>query len=228
MRIDWINNKILYDDAKFSPDALLTLLNEYVTPERKNKIDLVLKNRSNFFTPILEGLYDRGNISAVMRSAESFGFFQFHIIEFQEKFKESQRVTQGADKWLDIYKWTNTKECIHNLKTQGYKVYTTHLSSEAVPLNQIDFAQKTALIFGNEKKGVTEEALKLSDGNVLLPMAGFTQSFNISVAAALSFQYAYLQNPPKLNSSEVNLLKSSYYLNSIDWPKEALLKALNP
>ncbi len=224
VQIDWQKNEVYSEDFSISPDLAIEKLYEFITDERKEKIQKVLSQRSAHFAPVLEGLYDRGNVSAVMRSAEAFGFHRFHIIETSKDFKESQRVTQGADKWLDVVKWTNTKDCILNLKQQGYKVYATHMSEKAMNFDELDLNQKTAVIFGNERDGVSEEALSMADGNVLLPMAGFTQSFNISVAAALSFQRAFLKSPPKVSEEERKLLEAAYYLRTIDWPKEAFLK----
>lgn len=222
MKLNFKNQAIDFADFSIEPDKVLELLSDFITEERKEKTDVVLSNRSSFFVPVLEGLYDRGNISAVMRSAEAFGFYNMHIVETSEDFKESQRVTQGADKWLNVTKWKKTKSCIQSLKDSGYKVFTTHMSEKAVSFDDLDLSQKTAVIFGNEKEGVSQEALDLSDGNVLLPMAGFTQSFNISVAAALSFQRAFLKEPKKIDASEKKMLKALYYLRTINWPQAVL------
>lgn len=227
MEIDWEKHKIKTQGLELAPEMVKAKLDEFLTEERKEKITSVLKGRSAQFVPVTEGLYDRGNINAVMRSAEAFGFFKFHVIETNSHFKESKRVAQGADKWLEVNKWDSTSKCIKSLKAQGYKVYATHLSKEAKSFDKLDFSQKTAVIFGNEKEGVSDEALELSDGNVLLPMSGFTQSFNISVAGALSCQQAHLKNPKKINDQEARLLEALYYLKTINWPKEALVKAFS-
>lgn len=224
MQINWEENKVYNEELSIDPNKAIEKLYEFITDERKAKIQKVLDQRSSYFAPVLEGLYDRGNISAVMRSAEAFGFHRFHIVETSKEFKESHRVTQGADKWLEVTKWDNTKDCILSLKEQGYKVYATHMSEKAMKFDDLDLSQKTAVIFGNERDGVSQDALDMADGNVLLPMAGFTQSFNISVAAALGFQRAFLKNPPKIDERERKLLEAAYYLRTIDWPKEAFLK----
>ena len=220
-------SEVLYKGEAYSPDTILLKLNEFLTPERLNKIERVVEKRSDYFVPVLEDLYDRGNVSAVMRSSEAFGFYKMHIIQSSEAFKESKRVTQGADKWLDVYKWMNTKDCITNLKEEGYKVYSTSLSDDAVSFMDLDFSQKTAVVLGNEKEGVSKEALSLSDGNVLLPMEGFTQSFNISVAAALCFQAAKIKNPTLIDNEEQKRLKALYFLKTLDWPTSVLNETLS-
>jgi tRNA (guanosine-2'-O-)-methyltransferase len=228
MKIDWKAKEIIANEMSLKPDLILNKITSFVTEERREKIDSVLKGRSAHFAPILESLYDRGNISAVMRSAEAFGFFKFHIIETViHEFKQANRVTQGADKWLEVNRWDRTSDCIKSLKEDGYKVYATHMSKEAKNFEEIDFSQKTAVIFGNETTGVSEEALSLADGNVLLPMTGFSQSFNISVAGALSCQQAYLKRPPLITEEETELLKALYYMKSISWPEKALKEWFN-
>lgn len=227
MEIDWSLNKIKTLGLELDPEVVKAKLDDFLTQERKEKITSVLKGRSAQFAPVMEGLYDRGNVNAVMRSAEAFGFFKFHVIETNSQFKESKRVAQGADKWLEVNKWDSTSKCIQSLKADGYKVYATHLSREAKPFDALDFSEKTAVIFGNEKEGVSEEALELSDGNVLLPMSGFTQSFNISVAGALSCQQAHFKSPKKIEQREALLLEALYYLKTINWPKEALVKTFS-
>lgn len=223
MKIDWETKTIRAKGMSLKPEAVLEKMSPFLSEERREKIDLVLKGRSAHFTPVLESLYDRGNISAVMRSAEAFGFFKFNIIETDiQEFKRANRVTQGADKWLEVNKWSTTADCIQYLKKEGYKVYATHLSKEAQKFEDLDFSHKTAVIFGNETLGVSEEALSLADGNVLLPMSGFTQSFNISVAGALSCQQAYLKKPAIITSEESELLRALYYMKSISWPEKAL------
>jgi len=222
VKINWEQSKILAKGMSLEAKHVLEKLEPFVSEERRSKIDSVLRGRSAHFAPVLESLYDRGNVSAVMISAEAFGFFKFHIVETNDKFKESNRVTQGADKWLEVHKWSRTEDCIKALKAEGYKVYATHLSKEAKSFEEIDFSQKTAVIFGNEKEGVSDVALDMADGNLLLPMSGFTQSFNISVAGALSCQQAHLSKPPKIKSEETELMRALYYFKSITWPEKAL------
>ena len=144
------------------------------------------------------------------------------IIHTSDVFKESRRVTQGAEKWLEVETWSGVEACVNSLKSSGYKVFTTSLSDDAKPFSEIDFSQKTAVVLGNEKEGVSEEVKALSDGNVLLPMQGFTQSFNISVAAALCFQTAKSKNPPVIGEEEQTRLKALYILKTLGWSDKAL------
>lgn len=202
-------------------DLILQHIGPLLTDERRQKIDRVVAGRNFETAVVLEGIYDRGNISAVMRTAEGLGFANFHVIETQEKFKEANRVTQGADKWVEVQKWQQTKDCVKALKDQGYRICVTTLEASK-PLAEIDFSGKTALVLGNEKDGVSREILEAADERMIIPMPGFVQSFNISVAGALCL-YHIMQDRIRrtgsnadLTEKEQNILKALYYMRTQD------------
>ncbi len=207
---------------------ILEKIGPMLTPDRCQKIDRVVKERNFDTAVVLESIYDRGNISAVMRTAEGLGFGNFHVIETQEKFKEANRVTQGADKWVEVQKWKKTTDCVKSLKDQGYKIYVTHLDAKAKPLHEIDFSQKSALVLGNEKEGVSAEMIAAADECVIIPMTGFVQSFNISVAGALSLYHIASDRRQKkgsnasLTEEEQNILRALYYLRTQDSAHQTL------
>ncbi len=217
--------KIQIGSDEFFVDQVIQTFESLLTSERLEKINRVIQTRSSNLIPVLENIYDRGNVSAVMRSAEAFGFHRFHIIEPGEKFKESNRITQGADKWLVVQKWKSTESAFKHLKDQGIKIYTTALTETALDIEELDLTAPTALVLGNEKDGVSKTALDLSDGNVLIPMKGFTQSFNISVAAALCFYSAQRRSKP-IGAEEMKQLKAQYILNSLQHTQDRILKVL--
>ncbi|MBV2167676.1 MAG: RNA methyltransferase [Bdellovibrio sp.] len=201
---------------------VLEKIGPLLTDERRQKIERVVSLRNFDTAVVLEGIYDRGNISAVMRSAEGLGFGNFQVIETQEKFKEANRVTQGADKWVEVKKWKKTSECVKALKDQGYKICVTHLDEKSKPLHEIDFSGKTALVLGNEKDGVSREMIDAADERIIIPMTGFVQSFNISVAGALSL-YHISQDRLKrrgtnasLSEEEQGILRAYYYMRTQD------------
>ncbi len=213
-------------ESDYDVDKVINKLAFLLTEPRLGKIERIVLQRSGSLIPVLENIYDRGNISAVMRSAEAFGFYDFNIIDSVSQFKESARVTQGADKWLNVKKWQSTPTALKHLKAKGVKIYTTALTDQAVEIRDLDFSNPVALVLGNEKEGVSKEALDLSDGNVLIPMVGFTQSFNISVAAALCFQEAR-KKATTVNAQEALALKASYILNSLQLGPERLKDVLS-
>ncbi len=172
----------------YSPTQIISLLQTFLTPQRLQRIQTVATGRTNQFIPILADIYDRGNISAVLRSAEGLGFQEVHLIQRSERFKVANRVTRGADEWVDIFPWSDLQG-IAELKKRGYQIFATGFEN-ARPLYEVDFSRPVSLVFGNEKRGVNPDILEQCDGTVFIPMHGFSQSFNISVAAAISMYQA--------------------------------------
>lgn len=212
------------DGRKLESSLIIEQLAPLITEERKNRIEQVVAARTYSLAVVLEGIYDRGNASAVMRSAEAMGFARIHMIENTEKFKAANRVTQGADKWLDVTRWKSTRAAVAAIKSQGYRLCVTSLEASK-PLDEIDFSEPTALVLGNEKEGVSQEMLEAADERVRIPMQGFVQSYNISVAGALCL-YHVLQDRKRrlgrngdLSAEQQQLLKASYYLRSNKSPK---------
>lgn len=207
---------------------VLTHVWPLLTEERRKKIERVVAGRCFSNVVVMENIYDRGNISAVMRSAEAFGLSQVHLIELGEKFKESQRTTAGADKWVETKKWKSTKACIDQLKSEGKQIVVTHLDSTSKPISEVDFSKPSALVLGNEKEGVSREMIEAADHRVIIPMEGFVQSYNISVAGALCFYQIYLSRQARLgrsgdlNSKEQEILKAVYAARTLDSSADVL------
>ncbi len=174
-------------------DQVIEVLKKWVTPERLSRIERVISGRSKDLVTVMENIYDCGNTSAVMRSAEAFGFHLFHQIVENNSFREVRRVTQGAEKWLIQYHHKTTGDCMDCLKKQGYRIYVTDLRNGR-PIDELSFNKPVALCFGNEKSGASEELIQQADERVYIPMEGFVQSFNISVAAALCFQHIHREH----------------------------------
>ncbi len=221
------NHFPLTDPVEYKPKSfissaeILQKIWPMLTPDRQKKIENVVSKRCFSIPVVLESIYDRGNISAVMRTAEGLGFTNFHVIETQEKFKQSQRVTQGADKWIETKKWKTSAEAIKYFKDNKIKLCVTSLNS-AKPLHEIDFSTPHALVLGNEKDGVSQEMLDAADERVIIPMPGFVQSFNISVAGALCLYQIYQSRLQKLGRNEdvtpeqIEILKAHYAIRTQD------------
>jgi tRNA (guanosine-2'-O-)-methyltransferase len=214
----------------FEPARVVELLSPFVSDARQTRIEDVIANRTYTVTPVIEGLFDLGNVSAVIRSAEALGYQSVHVIESSEEFKSSPRTTQGSDKWLDITRWETSRDCVDHLRRLGYRVMVTHLEA-STRLDDVDFTKPTALVFGNEANGVSDEMLKAADGRCIIPMLGFVESFNISVAAAVALYAAYRQRLSRLGShgdlddiARVRL-RASFYMKSVKEP-EAILTRL--
>ena len=209
---------------------ILSEIGPVLTAERQKKIRQVVEGRCFSQAIVLESIYDRGNASAVVRSAEALGFVNIHMIESGEKFKESARVTAGADKWVEITKWKSSRECVAALKSEGKQIIVTHLSPKSRPIREIDFGKPSALVLGNEKDGVSQDMIEMADHCVILPMVGFVQSYNISVAGALSCYHIFLERTRKLganadvNEEQKSILQALYTLRTQDSAVDILLR----
>ncbi|TMI90815.1 MAG: RNA methyltransferase [Bacteroidetes bacterium] len=166
-----------------------------MTPERREKLQTVLSKRQNDITVVLENVFDPHNISAVMRTCDAVGVQEVYVLntKIPRHKKWGAKSSSSAAKWLTVYQFENAAECFSELRKKYAKILTTHLSSDAVNLYQIDLTRSVALIFGNEHSGVSEEIRNLADGNFIIPQSGIIRSLNISVACAVTLYEAYRQ-----------------------------------
>ncbi|MGE0763630.1 MAG: TrmH family RNA methyltransferase [Bdellovibrionales bacterium] len=222
---------LVVGDLQLSAAEIVARIGPLLTDERRQRLEQVVAKRTYSFVPVFENPYDLGNISAVMRSCEAFGFLEFDlVIPPGSRFKAANRVARGADKWLDVHLYRSPKDCVAHLHQRGFQVYATHLES-AVSIEKVDFRKPTAVVLGNEKDGVSKEMLDAVDGRFIIPMQGFTQSFNISVAAALTFYHAWRERERTVGGgdlSEADRLQvlANYYLRCLDRPEAILSKLM--
>lgn len=227
------NDPFIIQGIPFSAKEIITRLDPMLTPGRRQRIRQTIANRTYTIVPVMEGLYDRGNVSAVLRSAEALGYQAIHIVESAKNFKKANRVTQGAEKWLDIRTWDATAPCVEHLRAHGYRILATHFDNPR-PIHEIDFTQPTAIFFGNEKDGVSDELLSKADDRIVIPMLGFSRSFNISVAAALILYHVYQDRSRRqgyhgdLSEEQQLHLTASYYLRSVEHAEGILLQRHDP
>lgn len=166
-----------------------------MTPERKEKLLRVLHQRQPNLTVVMENVDDPHNISAVMRTCESVGIQDIYVLttKIHPHKKFGPRSSSSAAKWLSIHEYVDAKECILALRKHYKRILTTHLSTDAVSLFEIDFTESIALVFGNEHDGVSIEISSMADGNFIIPQMGIIQSLNISVACAVTIYEALRQ-----------------------------------
>jgi len=173
-------------------EKFLNYLEEFVTDTRKETFTKVLEGRTRHFTVVLEDIFQPHNSSAVIRSCDIFGVQDVHVIQNKYSSKVSRHVAKGSQKWLDIKKYnqsaTNTQDCLDSLRNDGYQIIATTPHNESCFLHEFDITKKSAFVFGVEKEGVSEYTMNQADGFLKIPMVGFTESLNISVAAAIILQ----------------------------------------
>tara|TARA_B110000238_G_scaffold142117_1_gene153362 strand:+ start:923 stop:1576 length:654 start_codon:yes stop_codon:yes gene_type:complete len=169
-------------------NQLLEHLLSFLTDRRKNLFDEVISKRTRHFTVATEDVYQLHNTSAVMRSCDVFGIQDLHVIEEKVSKKIDREIAMGAQKWVNINRHNSTKECIDNLKENGYQIIATTPHNNSTELKEFDISKKSAFFFGKEKEGLSDIVLEAADGYLKIPMYGFTESLNISVSAAIILQ----------------------------------------
>lgn len=181
---------------------ILEALDTLILDVRKERMMKVVENRSYSVCLVVEGLTDFGNVSACCRSADALGFQSIHVITCQnnKRYRDNRHVSMGAEKWLDIEVWDSSQECFNVLKSRGYRIATTHVGMDAVSIYDMDWSCPTAIVVGNESRGISDEALKLSDMHCSIPMKGMVDSFNVSVAAGLVMNHAVRDRISRLGS----------------------------
>lgn len=200
------------------------LLSNIVTEKRKDTFDKVLDNRTRHFTVILEDLFQKHNTSAVVRSCDIFGIQDVHIIENKYNSYMSNQVGKGSQKWVDFHhyrdKQINTQDCIDSIKEQGYQLIATTPHNESCYLADFDVTKKSAFVFGVEKEGVSKTMMDQADGYLKVPMVGFTESLNISVAAAIILQSV----TERLRASDVDWKLTEEYkiIKKLDWMEKTI------
>lgn len=185
---------------------LISHFSQYVSDHKKNFIEKVLSERTRYVTLVLEDIYQSQNASAVLRTCECLGLQDIHIIEDESKYSVNKRVLKGANKWLDMHRYkmkgfNNADICFRKMRDMGYKILVTDPSPDGVSINDVALDQKIAVVMGNELHGTSDFALANADQKIFIPMQGFTESFNISVSAAII----------------LNTLLTKLRVSSVDW-----------
>ncbi|CCG52736.1 Probable tRNA/rRNA methyltransferase [Flavobacterium indicum GPTSA100-9 = DSM 17447] len=205
---------------RFEKEKLLEYLEGFITENRKNGFLKVLKNRTKHLTIAMEDVYQLHNTSAVMRSCEVFGVQELHVIEQRFGKRIDKEIALGAEKWVDINRFSTIQNCIDDLKNKGYQIIATTPHNDSCLLDAFDITQKSAIFFGTEKLGLSEEVMQQADGFLKIPMVGFTESLNISVSAAIVIQD--LTNRIRKSSIEWQLTEEELLDKRLDWTRKSI------
>lgn len=207
---------------------LIKFFSKFLTEHRVELFDKIIDYRTNYITVVLEDIFQPHNASAVLRSCDCFGLQDVHIIENRNQYKINPDVALGSSKWLNLNKYNNTEdntlETISVLKNKGYRIVATTPHSDVVDLENFDLNKgKFALFFGTELTGLSETMLNNADEFLKIPMFGFTESFNISVSAAIILHHLTY----KLRNSNINwkLTPEEKDDLKIQWLKQSIKKA---
>ena len=190
-----------------------------MTPQRDERLTAVLNKRQPDITVVLENVFDPHNISAVMRTCDAVGIQDIYILNHKipPHRKWGEKSSSSAAKWLSIHQFTDPKSCFEALRKKYKKIYTTHLSTDAVGLHELNLTESVALVFGNEHSGVSDEIIAMADGNFIIPQVGIIKSLNISVACAVTLYEAFRQKSiaghyeqPKLKGEQLETLRKEW------------------
>ncbi len=205
-------------------EKLLNYLEGFLTDNRKSLFKKVLEKRTRHFAVVLEDIFQPHNASAVIRTADIFGVQDVHAIENKYTNKVSRHVAKGSQKWITSKRYksdgNNTKICLDNLRENGYQIIATSPHNDSCLLQDFDVLKKSAFVFGVEADGVSEYVKEQADGFLKIPMVGFTESLNISVAAAIILQ----ELTTKLRESDINWQLSPEEKDNLyyEWVKKTI------
>ena len=169
-------------------NALLQHLESFLTPERKQRFVDVLSLRTRYLTVAAEDVFQMHNASAMVRSCDVFGLQEVHLIEGRFGHRLDKNIAMGAQQWVDVIRHNSTVECVEYLRDRGYLIVATVPGGEAIDLEDFHISEKTALLFGTEKEGLSDVVLEKADALIRIPMVGFSESLNVSVSAAIIIQ----------------------------------------
>ncbi|CAM4237454.1 TrmH family RNA methyltransferase [Zobellia nedashkovskayae] len=201
-------------------EQLLEYLENFISEERKQRFLEILEERTRLVTVAIEDLYQMHNTSAVIRSCEVFGIQDAHVIESRFGKKLDSEIAMGAQKWVDVHRYKSTSNCIEELRKDGYKIIATTPHNNSTFLEDFKIEGKTALLFGTEKNGLSQEAIDMSDGFLKIPMLGFTESLNISVSAAIILQHLAVKM--RATNLEWRLTEEEKLEKRLDWTKKSV------
>lgn len=190
------------------------------TSRRQARVQDVLSRRQKSLTIVLEDVHDPHNASAVMRSCDGVGILDVHLVYVHEEPPRrsfARTTSASAAKWVRLQYHDSIEACYAVLRERGFTIYATALGQDSVDLYDIDLTRPTALVFGNEHRGVSQAAIDGADATVFIPMQGMVESLNISVACAVSLYEAMRQRmaagmyvSPELSESELAALEAEW------------------
>ena len=198
----------------------LEFLENILTDNRKEKFLKVLENRTNHFTIAVEDIFQMHNTSAVMRSCEVFGIQELNVIEERYGKSIDKEIAMGAQKWVDINTFDSVTSCLDAVKSKGYQIIATTPHENDCLIEDFDITKPSALFFGTERDGLSEEILKRADGFLKIPMVGFTESLNISVSAAIIIQN--LTNRLRQSNIDWKLSEEEMLVKRLAWAKSSI------
>ncbi|WP_017443864.1 tRNA (guanosine(18)-2'-O)-methyltransferase TrmH [Gayadomonas joobiniege] len=167
-----------------------------MTPARLARLKRFFDNRQTDLTVCLEHVHKTHNLSAIVRTADAVGVHNVHaIMALDNPLRSGLRTgtARGTQNWVNVHKHDQLSDALQTFKAQGMQLVATHLSDTAIDFREVDYTKPTAILLGQEKYGISKQALAAADQHIMIPMVGMVQSLNVSVASALILYEAQAQ-----------------------------------
>lgn len=217
----------MFDTLSFEQkEKLYNAASELFSENRRQLFDRLAPQRTRHVTVVLEDIYQSHNASAVLRSCDCFGVQDVHVIENRNPFNPAGDVAVGSSKWVDYYKHSDIHAAYRHLHDKGYRIVATLPHENDTMIGDLDLSKPVALVFGTELKGLTREAIDGADAYVKIPMYGFTESFNISVCAALSL-FSTTERLRRSNDSSWQLSPDEQLTLKLHWAMQTIRDGKN-
>ncbi len=210
--------------ASSAPEEVVRILADYLSDDRKRRIDEVISHRTQHLALAVDGVHDPHNTAAVIRTADAFGIQTVHIIEHDNRFLSSRKITQGAHKWVDLGVFKTPADFGDAVRAQGKKMLVATAQS-TTSVEDLDPNDPMVLIFGNEADGISAEMSALADGSFSIPMCGFSDSLNVSVAAAVTAFTLRQKHCSRLEPTAAEILRARFYLRSVRAGYEIVMRS---
>jgi tRNA (guanosine-2'-O-)-methyltransferase len=168
-------------------------LRAIMSPERLTRITHMLNHRQPDLTVFLEEVHKPHNLAAIVRTADAIGVSDVHATWEDITERLSGHTATGSQNWVNVHSHETLEDAVKALRDQGMQIIATNLSDSAIDFREVDYTKPTAILMGQEKYGISQEALALADQEVVIPMVGMCQSLNVSVASALILYEAQRQ-----------------------------------
>jgi tRNA (guanosine-2'-O-)-methyltransferase len=206
------------------PSVVIEALAPVVTPERRRRIEEVVQSRTDDLVLVLEEIADPHNSSAILRSADAFGVQTVHVVVGEHGFRASRGVSKGTHRWLDVIRYPSAEACARRLKGDGYAIYVAAMGAATTP-EDLTGETRLAIVFGNEHRGVSSRMKRFADGRFAIPMRGFVESLNVSVAAAITMQ-RLVSGREGLPEDRRRELEARFLMNSVKNADQVIEKFL--
>ncbi len=206
---------------------LLERLSAFVSDHKRALFDRIAPLRTRHVTVVLEDVYQSHNASAVVRTCDLLGVQDLHVIEQRNAYKVDRNITLGSSQWVDVHHHNDPddarRKCIDMLRARGYRIIATSPRAEQITPSTIALQQPMAFCFGTELEGISDELLGMADEHLRIPMYGFTESYNLSVSAAIVL-YTVME---RLRASEVpwNLGEDEITAIKLAWTRGVVHRA---